>query len=172
MLKQQNHTWNRKYTGNNNNQGWETKHKRALNKTYAAKKVVFRCTVLLFWNTQYSAHFSTFTVIIIKIKKSVLVCMSHLTSADGRSNSVCLIFHCGFCLIVAYLSDMLGLLAFFSFCRWWVGLYHVWSTGNTGVFCRVTQVSQCGSLSKGVSKLQTSQLTTQQTLLNMYLLHV
>lgn len=38
----------------------------------------------------------------------------------------------------------------FSFGRWWVGLYHVWSSGNTGVFCGVAQVSQCGSLSTRV----------------------
>lgn len=39
-----------------------------------------------------------------------------------------------------------------SFDRWWVGLYHVWSTGNTGVFCGVAQVSQCGSLSARVRR--------------------
>lgn len=38
----------------------------------------------------------------------------------------------------------------FSFDRWWVGLDHVWSSGNTGVFCGVAQVSQCGSLSTRV----------------------
>lgn len=39
----------------------------------------------------------------------------------------------------------------FSFDRWWTGVYHVWSTGNFGVFCRIAQVSQCGSLPEGVS---------------------
>lgn len=71
--------------------------------------------------------------------------------ASFRNVIVGLIFLCGFCLIVAHLSHMSYLLVVFSFDRWWVGLYHVWSTGNTGVFCRVAQVSQCGSLSKGVS---------------------
>lgn len=51
------------------------------------------------------------------------------------------------------LSDMSYLLCVFSVGRWWVGLYHVWSTGITGVFCRAAQVSQCGSLSKGVSNI-------------------
>lgn len=32
-----------------------------------------------------------------------------------------------------------------------MGLYHVWSTGDTWVFRRAAQVSQCGSLPKGVS---------------------
>lgn len=50
-------------------------------------------------------------------------------------------------------SDMSYLLCVFSVGRWWVGLYHVWSTGITGVFCRAAQVSQCGSLSKGVSNI-------------------
>lgn len=73
--------------------------------------------------------------------------------ASFRNVIICLIFHCGLCLIVAYSSDMSYLLVVFSLGRWWVGLYHVWSTGNTGVFCRAAQVSQCGSLSKGVSNL-------------------
>lgn len=57
-----------------------------------------------------------------------------------------------FCLIVANLSDVATLTGFVSSLdRWWAGMYHVWSTGNAGVFCGVAQVSQCGSLSKGVS---------------------
>lgn len=32
-----------------------------------------------------------------------------------------------------------------------MGSYHVWSTGDTWVFCRTAQVSQCGSLPEGVS---------------------
>lgn len=64
----------------------------------------------------------------------------------------------GTCFIYLFISSFQGTALWsdchlhdvLSFDRWWVGLYHVWSTGNTGVFCGVAQVSQCGSLSARV----------------------
>lgn len=55
------------------------------------------------------------------------------------------------CAVLFLLFNVSYLMAVFSLDRWWVRSYHVWSTGNTGVFCRAAQVSQCGSLSEGVS---------------------
>ena len=91
---------------------------------------------------------------------STLDCMSHITSENIRCKNVSCFLKCHHCLIhhsgsglFFPLSDMSYLLCVFSVGRWWVGLYHVWSTGITGVFCRAAQVSQCGSLSKGVSNI-------------------